>query len=257
MQLLGEGRQDKVEMTYTVSLKEGGDFHLHRLASGAYQTGIGRDARIITDLSQVAMFGADVQGQVAEWLNAQGAQRAMQEKVEQDIHEASMSRPGDIDARLELAEKIAPGIKGEIASVIDQVLAKHGIIRDPGAQSGPGQTGGKMRPATQQEINEMVKAGMAVDLNNPPMVFDPSGDLAGSARTLQDAPDMTEEMRQASERTSSAMDLLEQEQDAALSMGNDIADEFDEAEPAAVGADQPATRTRTAKGPAGRKAGRR
>lgn len=248
-QLLGEGRQDSVLMTYTVALQSG-EFQLHKLTSGAFQTGIGRDAKIITDISQVGMFGPDVQGEVGEWLSRQGAQRAMQEKVERDIHDASMSRPGDIDARLELAETVAPGIKGEIAQAIDRVLVRHGIIPNPGQLSGPGHSAGNKRPATQAEINDMIKSGVPVDPNNPPMVFDPAGDLAGDARSLQDAPDMTREMQEASERISSAMDLLQQEQSEALAMADSVDGEFEEEDLAGVGANGPSA---TPARPGGRK----
>lgn len=238
MQLLGEGRQDRIVSTFTATI-DGGDYQLHKTASGNFQFGVGKDAKILTVLDEAAMFGPEVQAQVAQWLEGQGPQKAMQEKISADIHEASMTRPGDVDSRLELLEQASPGIKGEILSLIDGILEKKGLVSSP-TGSGRGQAGGVMREATSAEIDQMLKSGMKFDPAHPPKVFDPAGALAGSARTLNDSPDVT--LDSAEGRHPNPMDILRREQEDALSgsddalgLSDELADE-DEGEFAGVAA---------------------
>lgn len=210
MQLLGDGRKDKVDVIFAA-----GDLQLIRLMSGAYQFGVGKDARIVTALSEVGEFGPDVQKEVSLWLQANGPRTAMQDKTQQDIHEQSMATPGSMDARLALLEQVSPGLKGEIQALIDGILIKHGLVHAASDAPPPAKQAGRYRQATQDEIRQMSKAGLPYDPNNPPKMWDPEGELAGSASDLHDEPDMTPEMQAVSEgrgrKLPSAEDILQDE----------------------------------------------
>lgn len=219
MQLLGDGRQDKVDVIYAA-----GDQQLLRLMSGAYQFGVGKDARIVTDLAEVADFGPTVQGEVGAWLAANGPRVAMQHKVDQDIHEQAMAAPGSLDARLALLENISPGLKGEVQALLDSILVKHGLVHAASDAPAPARNVGHHRPATTDEIRAMAKSGLPYDPEHPPKVWEPEGDLAGSASDLRDVPDMTPEMRAVSEGRGrrglpSAEDLLQEDLAAHAEVG--------------------------------------
>lgn len=228
MQLLGEGRQDKVDQAFSISTPTA-DLILFKLMSGAYQFGIGRDAKIVTELAEVGAFGPKIQQDVAKWLLANGPRKAMQDKVAADVHEQSMAEPGSIDARLALLDQAAPGLKGEITSLIDSILVKHGLVQaasDAPIGTGP-KPAGRYRQATPEEVRIMAKAGLPLDPNNPPKVWDPEGELAGPASLLRDAPDNSEEMLSLMNKPKrvampSAQDLLEDEE------VNQVADELAE-----------------------------
>jgi hypothetical protein len=210
MQLLGDGRKDKVDVIYAA-----GDLQLIKLVSGAFQFGVGKDARIVTDLAEVGSFGPHVQMEVSQWLQANGPRTAMQDKTQQDIHEQSMATPGSLDARLALLENVSPGLKGEVQALLDAILIKHGLVHAASDAPPPTKNAGYHRAANEDEIRAMAKAGMPFDPEHPPKVWEPDGDLAGPASALRDEPDMTPEMREVSEgrgrRLPSAQDILSED----------------------------------------------
>lgn len=182
------GTRDEVRQTFSVQRPDL-DIKLHQTQSGAFQFGVGRDAKIVTRLEDVEPFGPQIRAMVEAWLTAHGPQTAYQARIEQDLHEAS-ENPGTVDAQLRLLESIVPGVRGEILAQIQGVLQQHGIIRPATDAPTPMLTRSARTPSV-GDMPEMVKAQLLAKhgLHNIKREFDP--DLAEAIGDGEDVPDTT------------------------------------------------------------------
>lgn len=225
MQLLADGR-DKVIASYAYSNRQTNeDHHLFELASGAFQWGSGREAKIVQSVEEVKMFHPTLVARVAQWLARNGPRLAYQDKVSADIQEQAHAQMGSVDARLAVLETANPGLRADILRLLDQKLVSLGLVPNPTSAS-PEEDPTATRRAHLRELNAkeqhlLAKSGKMIP-GQQPKAFDPDGlDLD------TDAPDLSPGMDRAG-----AMARLQQEMASGL-------DEDDHVSASVLGADFP------------------
>lgn len=206
MQELSNGR-DLVHQSFSVfNPKTNEQYQLFELKSGAFQWGTGRDAKIVSSVDEVLVFGPHISARVEAWLKRNGPKLAYQEKVRQDIQEQSGSLPGSLDSRVAMLEQMNPGLKADIQALLDAKLVQAGLVPDPssmGLTSTPAPNP-RLKQLSREERALLAKRGIQFAPGTEPRSFDPD-----SIDFDSDGPELSADMDRAG-----AMQRLKEEMSA-------------------------------------------